>query len=126
MDPYNTNRPVQGIPVQPVQPYYTPNQQMAQVQMPGRQDFIVIEHVNKGPHFAQGDLPQRFYCDTCQREQVSKTYHKMGTGSWICCAGWCIFFFPFALFPCCCNKCKDTVHYCPGCKREVGRERYLV
>lgn len=30
------------------------------------------------------------------------------------------------LFPCCCNKCKDTVHVCPGCQREVGRERYLV
>lgn len=116
----------QNIQYQPQPQTYPQNPQMAQTNMPGRQDFVVVHDASKAPPVASGELPQRFFCSTCGREQSTSVYHKMGLGSWICFVFWLFVFFPFILFPCCASRCKDSVHVCPGCQREVGRKKFLV
>lgn len=93
--------------------------QMVVTVMP-QQNFEVVV-----PSVPQGRQPQNFFCPVCQKTKTSHVMHKMGGGSWLYVGVCLVVCFPAACFPFCVNDCKDAVHTCPECHREVGRDKFL-
>ncbi len=104
------------ILVQPQAYYQQPG--MVQVTMPGMPNF---------PTEPRGRKPEQFMCGLCQKQMVSQTEFKTGNGGLLLGAGLCIIgCWICAPFVFCTEDCQDAVHYCPQCKREVGRQKFLL
>lgn len=113
----------------PPPPIYQPQGLMIEPVVPDRQGYantVPIQPQNKIiATETKGQQPQRFLCQNCQQERVSRVNHEMGRGSWLWCV-FCAFTLPiFAPWPCCVKECQDTIHTCSQCNREVGRKKFL-
>jgi len=79
----------------------------------------------------RGGIPGEFWCLTCNKVQTSEVDTAIGKGTWILAIGifaglsCCCFCF-LAPLPLCFPCTKDTVHNCPKCRRQAGRENFLI
>lgn len=69
---------------------------------------------------------EKFYCTSCKKAEVSEINYTLGKGSWVWFGCFLIFFPCAACCPFCNPDCRDVVHMCPKCKKEVGRNRFCV
>jgi len=107
----------QPVPVLVQPQVYYQQPAMIEVTMPG----------NNVPTVPRGRRPEPFFCGLCQKSQVSQTEFQTGNGSLLLGAGLCIIgCWICAPFVFCTEDCQDAVHYCPQCKREVGRQKFLL
>lgn len=75
-------------------------------------------------HFTQNQ--QRMTCMFCNADIVTETRPDCGTGSWVIALALCFFLTPCCMcWPACCDGCKDTVHSCPACKKDLGRRNLM-
>jgi len=72
-----------------------------------------------------GQNPQRMNCLFCNQDIVTKTTADCGTGSWVICLALAFFTGCCCCWPMCCDGCKDTVHTCPNCNRQLGRRNLM-
>mmetsp|Transcript_26306 Transcript_26306/g.37704 ORF Transcript_26306/g.37704 Transcript_26306/m.37704 type:complete len:133 (+) Transcript_26306:116-514(+) len=75
------------------------------------------------PPVELGRKPVRMECPFCKQNMVTRTKKRLGActagsmaGLVLCCCWIC------AIFPLCCGSCKDTIHYCSSCGREIGEK----
>lgn len=79
----------------------------------------------------RGGIPGEFWCLTCNKVMTSEVDTAIGKGTWILAIGifaglsCCCFCF-LAPLPLCFPCTKDTVHNCPKCRRQAGRENFLI
>ncbi|KAK7443009.1 hypothetical protein BaRGS_00040483 [Batillaria attramentaria] len=73
------------------------------------------------------ESPALVVCQHCHATVTTSTHYTVGLMTWAACGG--IVFFGFwmgcCLIPFCINGCKDVIHTCPNCNREVGRHNRL-
>ena len=79
---------------------------------------------NKLPEFQR--YRQQVICTSCRQQVVTKTEHRISSGTWCMC---CVVFFVGG-FICCfvpflMKSCKDVVHLCPKCNAEIGRKALI-
>jgi len=113
---YGQPPPPSGAYGQPPQPYTAG----AHVQQQ-----VVVNAQPVRPNFF-GQNQQRMNCTFCNSDIVTSTRTDCGTGSWVICLALCLFVTPCCMcWPACCDSCRDTVHQCPQCKRDVGRRNIM-
>eukprot|EP00178_Gracilaria_changii_P010259 TRINITY_DN29892_c0_g1_i1.p1 TRINITY_DN29892_c0_g1~~TRINITY_DN29892_c0_g1_i1.p1 ORF type:complete len:144 (-),score=6.57 TRINITY_DN29892_c0_g1_i1:103-471(-) len=66
--------------------------------------------------------PARVQCQICGTEQVTIVEKRNGLLTWGSAAALCLFGLSLGccLIPFCLDECKDTVHICSNCHREIG------
>ncbi|EDO42963.1 predicted protein, partial [Nematostella vectensis] len=67
-----------------------------------------------------GESPTSMVCPYCQATIVTATSYVPGTCAWLICLVIFCFFWPCCFLPFVLDGCKDVVHSCPNCQRQVG------
>lgn len=69
------------------------------------------------------EVPQLANCTTCNKQVMTSVAYVPGSMAWLLCfiivifGGW---LFCLCLIPFCMDACKDVVHSCPSCNRNLG------
>ena len=98
--------------------------QMDDPNLPGRQDGQEGNTMNLTTE-PKGPQPQWFYCTTCQKTQLSEVRYKIAAETWLFLILFIILAAFLFFFIICMPSCQKAVHYCPQCKRKVGKTKYL-
>ncbi|XP_022782537.1 lipopolysaccharide-induced tumor necrosis factor-alpha factor homolog [Stylophora pistillata] len=130
MDPSQQANVTQPLPpAYPGPPDYGANQTgVAYPQQPGFQGqpgtTTIIHtqptHIVMGMRFFEN--PTAMTCPYCQATIVTATTYVSGTLTWIACGGVALMggWLGCCLIPFCIDACKDVIHSCPNCSRQVG------
>lgn len=69
-----------------------------------------------------GNDPKNTYCSICKRNIWSRVDHRPGVCTYLCCCYICLIggMLGCCFIPFCCDKCKDTYHFCSNCNATIG------
>ncbi|XP_031559108.1 cell death-inducing p53-target protein 1 homolog [Actinia tenebrosa] len=67
-----------------------------------------------------GETPVAMMCPHCQASIVTATEYVPGSLAWIICVVLFFVFWPCCWLPFVIDGCKDVLHSCPNCRRQVG------
>ena len=93
---------------------------MMQPQM-GAPDSIQMKNPGYPREIKGSRNPTQFHCQNCNDVKLSLVSYEIGAGTWIAVLIACCFYPCCVCLPCCIDSCKDAVHTCPSCSKEVGR-----
>jgi lipopolysaccharide-induced tumor necrosis factor-alpha factor len=115
--------PPQGYGQPPIG--YAPQQPYYGQQAMGQQQAVIVTQPVVLPQItvvAFGDRPIQVQCPHCQATVLTDVSYEAGVMTWLLCViilviG-CWFF--CCLIPFCIDSCKDVVHTCPNCRRQIS------
>lgn len=91
---------------------------------PENMNELVDVALSTGKSPANSRIPVVVTCPHCRETKQTRTAYRSSEVAWkscllLCLCCWCC---PLVMFcPFCCNMCKDVVHKCSACGKEVGR-----
>jgi len=69
------------------------------------------------------EVPQLATCSTCNEQVMTSVAYVAGSMTWLLCfiiVIFCGWLFCLCLIPFCMDGCKDVIHSCPNCNRNLG------
>ncbi|XP_067931623.1 lipopolysaccharide-induced tumor necrosis factor-alpha factor homolog [Watersipora subatra] len=114
------------------QPYPPAGHAYPQQAYPG-QPVIVTQAPAAGTVYVQqavqtlGEHPTTMVCPHCQAQMVTRLDYEVGLLTWLIVGVlFIVLLWPCCLIPFCVPACKDVIHYCSNCNRQVGRRNRLT
>jgi len=69
------------------------------------------------------EVPQFATCNSCNEQVMTSVSYVAGSLTWLLCfiiVIFCGWLFCLCLIPFCIDGCKDVIHSCPNCNRQLG------
>ena len=74
--------------------------------------------------FKWKNCSQEVFCPDCNKREMSRVSIRSGLVTYLVCIALCCVC-PFNTYVFCCDKCKDTYHYCNHCSNLLGSNRII-